>query len=474
MGKMKSAYNMKRKKYMGKLNCNTDDINMNYTVEHIPILNEMIDMIDTIIDTNITIPNMKNNINLQYNKPIFNIPKEMIISEWKKQAIYSNDILCATHISECAKYIYPLYVQYKENTKIINDLDYKMKLLEQQIKSNSININCDVCLSRKSKYDKLVAEYDTLNKQKNSIIMPDTDTIYNMVIEYGYDGDNKMEDIYDYICKSCSSYMRMNDNNELFFNEFIKDITNHYRNIKEYTNLDINKLIIGKNKLIKNIQFIENNKILRLIDRIENKLERIENKMIEYNRELNKITYNLALEESKMKHYNDMNNNIVNYTTNHNIYNALKKATHINGIPSMIISSRLNDINTKVNTMIAPFIAKKVNVVLDGNNILVHILDSAGHIINILGGMEMFMINIAFKIALAGISILPKTKMLIIDEGVSVLDKSHIEKFNNIAQFLNSNYNHVILISHIDGLKDHITQFININKINGKSYINYI
>jgi DNA repair exonuclease SbcCD ATPase subunit len=471
MGKMKSVYNMKRKKYMTKLNCNTDDINMNYTADHIPMLNEMIDMIDTIIDTNITIPNMKNNINLQYNKHIIDIPKEMIILEWKKQPIYSNDMV---DISDCARYIYPLYVKYKEYTKIINDLDYKIELLEQQIKSNTININCDVCLNRKSKYDKLVAEYDGYNQQKNSIIMPNTDIIYNMVMEYGYDGENKMEDIYNYICIICSELMRMNDNNELFFNEFIKDITNHYRDIKEYTNVDINKLIIAKNKLIKNIQFIENNKILRLIDRIENKLETIENKMVEYNRELNKITYNLALEESRLKNYNDMNNNIVNYTTNHNIYNALKKATHINGIPSMIISSRLNDINTKVNDMIAPFIAKKVNVVLDGNNILVHILDNMGHIINILGGMEMFMINIAFKIALAGISILPKTKMLIIDEGVSVLDKSHIDKFNNIAQFLNSNYNHVILISHIDGLKDHITQFININKINGKSYINYI
>ena len=231
--------------------------------------------------------------------------------------------------------------------------------------------------------------------------------------------------------------MRMNDNNELFFNEFIKDIITHYRNIKEYTNVDINKLIIAKNKLIKNIQYIENNKVLRLIDRIERKLERIESKMSDYNKELNKITYNLALEESRLKHYNDMNNNITYYTTNHNIYNALKKATHINGIPSMIISSRLNDINTKVNDMIAPFIAKKVNVVLDGNNILVHIKDSDNNIINILGGMEMFLINIAFKISLANVSIIPKNKMLIIDEGVSVLDKNHIERFDKIEKKLN-------------------------------------
>ena len=65
--------------------------------------------------------------------------------------------------------------------------------------------------------------------------------------------------------------------------------------------------------------------------------------------------------------------------------------------------------------------------------------------------------------------------MLIIDEGVSVLDKNHIEKFDKIAQFLNSNYNNVILISHIDSLKDFISEYININKdSNNFSHINYI
>ena len=78
--------------------------------------------------------------------------------------------------------------------------------------------------------------------------------------------------------------------------------------------------------------------------------------------------------------------------------------------------------------------------------------------------MEMFMINIAFKISLASVSVLPKNKLLIIDEGVSVLDKQHIERFDSIAQFLNSNYDHVILISHIDSLKDFITQYIDIYK----------
>jgi DNA repair exonuclease SbcCD ATPase subunit len=87
--------------------------------------------------------------------------------------------------------------------------------------------------------------------------------------------------------------------------------------------------------------------------------------------------------------------------------------------------------------------------------------------------MEMFIINIGFKISLSALSLLPKNKLLIIDEGVSVLDKQHIEQFDKIILFLNSHYDNVILISHIDSLKDFISQYIHINKNNSFSHVIY-
>jgi DNA repair exonuclease SbcCD ATPase subunit len=126
-----------------------------------------------------------------------------------------------------------------------------------------------------------------------------------------------------------------------------------------------------------------------------------------------------------------------------------------------------------INNIISPFIKKKINIYLDCNNIIINILDNNSNIINILGGMEMFIINIGFKISLSALSLLPKNKLLIIDEGVSVLDKQHIEQFDKIILFLNSHYDNVILISHIDSLKDFITQYIHINKNNSFSQVIY-
>lgn len=445
---IKLQCNKKRKYYMTKLNnYHGDNINVNYTQEHIPMLHKIIDIINIIVDTNIEI----------HNKPIPDIVHNI---QYKHPAQIDDEII------HCAQQCTNLFEQSKKSKNMINDIEYKIKLLDDHINNNYINIKCDTCMKRKDKYNMMILEREQCHIQKNNIMLQNTDDMYKLIQKYGYTGVNDIESLQQYINKYCCDYIQN-------YNNFIDMVKNHYKNTHCYHNIDTPKMIAIKNQLITNIKYIKNNNILQKIDKIEQKLEKIDANIMMCNKELNKITYNLALEESQLAQYNDLTNNINTYTTNHNIYHALKKATHINGIPSIIISSRLNDININVNMMIAPFISKQVNIIADGNNILVHILDNTGNIINILGGMELFIINIAFKIALAGISILPKNKMLIIDEGVSVLDKTHIDKFHNIAQFLNSNYNHVILISHIDGLKDHITQFMNIIKNNGKSYINY-
>ena len=130
----------------------------------------------------------------------------------------------------------------------------------------------------------------------------------------------------------------------------------------------------------------------------------------------------------------------------------------------MILNKYLHGIQTYINHLISPFINKTIQLILDGNYLYINIYNHTQNIINILGGMEHFILNISFKITLAKLSILPKSGLLIIDEGVSVLDKQHIDKFHIVAQFLKSNYNNIIIISHIDAIKDFIAHFISINK----------
>ncbi len=330
-----------------------------------------------------------------------------------------------------------------EYENIIKNKDLIKKYESYKLELSDFNEKCSQCIKRKKLFEDQLLEKNKLEKELKNI---------------GYDYEN-----YNY-----SDIINEYEKNKLLINKYIHNFiiqlskNNNYKlNVDEY-------ILILKS----NINYINSQKLLNKLKQYDDKLIKLDILLNKYNIEHNTILYDLAISKEKLTNLEIMQKEYNENEHKYYIYSILKKATHINGIPSKIINTKLSCIEENVNGLISPFISKSIKIILDSNNILIHILDQEENIINILGGMEMFMINISFKIALSNVSILPKNKLLIIDEGVSVLDKEHIEKFDNIAQFLTSNYNNIILISHIDSLKDFITQYIKINKINGLSNIN--
>jgi DNA repair exonuclease SbcCD ATPase subunit len=252
------------------------------------------------------------------------------------------------------------------------------------------------------------------------------------------------------------------------------NILNFINNRHENNSIWLNKIKEYNEYLNNNIKYLTNKENIELIKKYDIKLNKIEDKLNNINGIIHENTYNLGINETKFIEYNKLKKDIKVVSKNFNIYSVLKKAAHINGIPSKIISLQLENIENMLNNIISPFIKKTVKISLESNYIIINIVDCNNNIINILGGMEMFIINIGFKISLSALSLLPKNKLLIIDEGVSVLDKQHIEQFDKIITFLNQHYDNVILISHIDSLKDFIIQYINITKDSSNlSHINY-
>jgi DNA repair exonuclease SbcCD ATPase subunit len=315
-----------------------------------------------------------------------------------------------------------------EKRKMYEDCKYKISTLEKTIEDNKININCDICLKRKYIYDNLIKEYDYSKEIKLSLEY-DYDNILNKImyldsIEYPeYNVQHNIESIYN----------------------------NYIMRIKYKENVDnMDKLLI----LNKNINDINENINLLSEKIMENKIKINNNKHI-------------------IENYN---NNILlqnKYCKNIRVYECLAKSVCIHGIPSVILKKYLSGIEEYMNNLISNFIKRKVKLVLDGNYLYINIYNDSDEIIKILGGMEHFIVNISLKITLGRLSVLPKCGLMIIDEGVSVLDKEHIDKFEIIANFLRNNYTNTIIISHIDAIKDSISDFITINKVNGDSIINY-
>jgi len=87
--------------------------------------------------------------------------------------------------------------------------------------------------------------------------------------------------------------------------------------------------------------------------------------------------------------------------------------------------------------------------------------------------MEKMMASIAIRVALINISSLPKSDVFIIDEGFGALDSSNIEACGRLLSSLKKYFKSIIIISHIDGIKDIVDKNIEIS-IKGKdSYVRF-
>ena len=82
-------------------------------------------------------------------------------------------------------------------------------------------------------------------------------------------------------------------------------------------------------------------------------------------------------------------------------------------------------------------------------------------------GMEKMMASLAIRVALINVSSLPKTNILIIDEGFGALDETNLEACGRLLNSLKKWFRNILIISHVDAIKDCVDNTIDILK-NGK------
>ena len=74
------------------------------------------------------------------------------------------------------------------------------------------------------------------------------------------------------------------------------------------------------------------------------------------------------------------------------------------------------------------------------------------------------MASLAIRVALINVSSLTKTNMLIIDEGFGALDELNIEACSRLLESLKKWFRNIIVISHVDAIKDAVDNSLDIVK----------
>lgn len=220
------------------------------------------------------------------------------------------------------------------------------------------------------------------------------------------------------------------------------------------------------------ISNIEHNKKIQFnVDTYDAKITKINSKIATKNKELIQLNTLLIQLKTTYDKSNETNIKLINIDKQLKLYNVINEATNINGIPLIIINSYLPIIQNKVNCLIFPFTKAKTNLRIDNDKLIISYTKNNKPIC--LGGMENFIANIGFKIALSQVSMLPKCNLLFIDEGVSVFDSKYAEDFHIVIDFLKKHFKKILLVTHIDIIKSHIPYYIEINKKDNYSHIYY-
>ena len=87
-------------------------------------------------------------------------------------------------------------------------------------------------------------------------------------------------------------------------------------------------------------------------------------------------------------------------------------------------------------------------------------------------GAEKTVSSMAIRLAFIAVSTIPRSQLFVLDEPGTSLDEERMEGFTRILEIVKSVFKTVMLISHLDSLKDSADSIINIEKKNGYANVN--
>jgi DNA repair exonuclease SbcCD ATPase subunit/DNA repair exonuclease SbcCD nuclease subunit len=148
------------------------------------------------------------------------------------------------------------------------------------------------------------------------------------------------------------------------------------------------------------------------------------------------------------------------------VFETILAATGKDGIPLQIIASQLPRINneiSKVLTGVANFNVELMANEEDGDlEIFIDYGDSKRPI-ELSSGMEKMISSLAIRTALIEVSAIPKPDLFIIDEGFGALDDTNLEACARLLTSLKRNFRNMLVISHVDSIKDIVDNVIEIS-----------
>ena len=219
-----------------------------------------------------------------------------------------------------------------------------------------------------------------------------------------------------------------------------------------------------KKDLIKNIENLISSR-----DEVETKIKNTRDEILEVEDSINLHHRQLGSMEQRVEDLKQKKEELDEIREEYAAFDLFMRCTHSNGIAYDIIKKRLPVINSEVAKVLANIVDFDVFFQEDGRklDILIKHPKHDPRPIEMCSGAEKTVTAMAIRLALLSVSSLPKGNIFILDEPGTALDADNMEGFIRILQLIKMYFKTVILISHVDSLKDIVDVEITIDKDGG-------
>ena len=156
-------------------------------------------------------------------------------------------------------------------------------------------------------------------------------------------------------------------------------------------------------------------------------------------------------------------------------YDLFERCMHSNGIPYDIIKKKLPIINEEISKILTNIVNFEIFFEANDKKLEIYIKHPRfdARPIELGSGAEKTIAAMAIRLALLGVSNLPKPDLFILDEPGTSLDEDNMEGFIRIlTDMIKTQFKTVLLISHLDSLKDCVDTTIEIERKDGLAYVN--
>ena len=230
------------------------------------------------------------------------------------------------------------------------------------------------------------------------------------------------------------------------------------------------------------VKYYEQENDIMFNQQIENEIKKVESELDDVNNSLDMVTDSvnnifgeIKVVDTKRRSILDNIKKVEDLEEKYEAYQYYLDAVKRDGVPYDLITKALPTIEGEVNNILAQLVDFQMLFEMDGKNINNYIVYDDDNVwpLELSSGMERFISSLAIRVGLINVSNLPRSNFLAIDEGWGTMDSDNLNSVYSLFQYLKSQFQFTLIVSHIDSMRDAVDTLLEIKKEKDYSNINF-